>query len=168
MNDLNTYIEKLELVTFFSAFPLVYLLIQFIATEFSLNKKWIINLNANITTVYPIISLLYIGMKLNQVYQSHFFAIDWYEYNTYLKIWSFTAIIFFIPFFKKKKEWTFIHSIPYVLLIVLDIINYYRNQIGVEVIHNEMRLYFISTILNLLILAFYTLFAGLFLRLFSK
>ena len=107
-------------------------------------------------------------MKINQVFQSHFFAIDWHEYNTYLKIWSFTGVLFFMPLMKRKKLWSFIHSIPFVMLIVLDIVAYYRNQIGVEVLQNEMRLYFLSTILNLVILAFFTIISALFSRLFTK
>jgi hypothetical protein len=162
MDDLNSYIEKLELVAFFSAFPLIYLIARVISTQLSFNKKWLLNLYYNISLAYAITTLLYTGMKLNQVYQNHFFAFDFYNFNTYLKIWSLLGLLFFIPFFRRKMSWTFIHSLPFLGLIIFDFFAFYKSQTGVEVLHNEMRLYFVSAILNIASTMMVTLYFSIF------
>lgn len=147
MMDLFVYLEKLELLAFFSAFPLYYFLVIVLATEYSFQKKWIVNLPNIIPLVYLIITFLYLGMKVNQIFDVHVFKLDLQNTITYFKIWSTLGLLFLIPYFRTKRIWTFFHSIPYTFLIVVDFIHYFKNQILKEVINNEMHLYFISFLL---------------------
>lgn len=162
MMNLFVFLEKLELLAFFSAFPLYYYLVNVVASEFSFQKKWILALPSSITLVYGIITLLYIGMKVNQMFEIHLFKLEFNNTITYFKIWSSLGVLFFLPAMKVKSKWALFHSIPFTLWIVIDFILFYRSQVSRDIINNEMRLYFTSLLLLIfvtLVVSFFTNFS---------
>jgi hypothetical protein len=164
MNDLFTYFEKLELVAFFSGFPLLYLIARYSLQVF--NKTAINGLKAivdKLPKAYALTSLLYVGMKINQSLPLTALNFNFLSAFLYYKCWAFLGLIFFHPYFSKKPFYSFFHSLVFIGLVIFDFISYYRQQIGIEVIHNEMRLYFLSLLLNLCtltIILLYSFFAN--------
>lgn len=164
MFDLLVYLEKLELLAFFSAFPLYYLLVHFITNELSIQKKWVKAMPNNITLVYAIVTLLYFGMKLNQIFEMHVLNFDMHNYMHYFKIWALLGLVFFIPFFANKKKWVLFHSFPFIGIILVDFVRFFFNGLSKDAINNEMRLYFTSLLLQTAITLILSFFKTIFTR----
>jgi len=148
MNNFFIYIDKLELIAFFSAFPLFYFLyISFYTKTFIVKFKWLKVLPEIISLAYATISLLYIGMKSNQLYVQNTMGPIQFELTSYifiLKFWSIFGLLFFFKFLRTKPLLALAHSSIYFIILLIDFFQYYHHQINVEAFHNEMRLYFIS------------------------
>lgn len=150
MNDFFIFLEKLELIAFFGGFPLVYFLVYFISTDFSFGKNWLIQLPKRLPVAYAFTTLLFVGMKLDQWIRSHGAAIDFRSYLFYFQAWAFLGLLFFSIFFRRKPHYTLLHSVPFISLLIFDFYTYYKGYLQVEMLHNEMRLYGLGTILNII------------------
>jgi hypothetical protein len=101
------------------------------------------------------------GMKLNQAYTDfNGQGISWnYKHiNFYLKSWAFLGILFLFRPFNSKSTFLLLHSIAFFIIVAIDFVLFMNHNIEIEVVHNEMRLYFISVCLHLsciLIVALY-------------
>ena len=168
MNDLNTYIEKLELITFFSAFPLVYLLVQMLVKDILPQKTWFSNHFKRISITYALVSLLFLGMKMNQMIQSHYFYFNFSNLISYLQIWAYSGVLFFIPSLASKTKWCLVHSIPFIFLILFDIAAFFLKKVGNDLLQNEMRLHFISAILNIVVTLITTIWSTVRVKFYTK
>ena len=171
MDDFLVYIEKLELIAFFAAYALVYLFIIILATELKLEKSnWIKKLPSLLPKSYGLVVLLYVGMKLNQYYpllKNYSLNFNFTTPLFYLKCWAVIGLIFLFNFFKKKPKLAIFHSLVFLLIPVVDFVHFYFNQIGIEIVHNEMRMFFIGILLHLVcigIVAMYYYFHFKFLK----
>jgi hypothetical protein len=155
MNNLFTYIDKLELIAFFSAFPLFYFfLIAFYSKPLVMKFKWLKSTPEIISIVYATISLLYVGMKLNQWYEQILIGpiqYDIYSYIFIVKCWSIFGLIFFFKSLRSKPMLALAHSSIYFIILLIDFFQYYHHQYDIEAFHNEMRLYFIGLLAYLII-----------------
>jgi hypothetical protein len=168
MNDLNTYIEKLELIAFFSAFPLVYLLVQILVRDILPQKTWLSNIFKRLPITYALVSFLFLGMKMNQMIQSHFFYFNYSNLISYLEIWAYSGVLFFVPSIGSKPKWSLIHSIPFISLILFDIAAFFLKKVGNDVLQNEMRLYFTSTILYVVVTLITTILSTIWVKYYTK
>ena len=61
MDDLFFYIAKLELIAFFSAFPMFYFLIKVLNSRRNIEKfEWVGKFSVSIVSVYVVLVLLFI------------------------------------------------------------------------------------------------------------
>ncbi|OIR05095.1 hypothetical protein GALL_129110 [mine drainage metagenome] len=164
MHDLFEYIGKLELIAFFSAFPLVYYIVFYIASDIPwIHSPHIKKLPVYLPRAYALTVTLYCAMKINEYLPVHIstFSFDLTSPYFYLKGWAFAGLLFWLPGIRTKSKWALVHSIPFILLIVYDFFNYYHHTIETEVLHNEMRLYFVSVLINLVTLLMVALYFGI-------
>lgn len=154
MNDFFIYLEKIELIAFYGGFPLFYFVIYFISTELSFRKAWLKKLPQLLPATYAFSTLLFVGMKIDQWIRNHGAHFNFHNYLFYFQAWAFLGLLFFANYFRTKTVWVILHSIPFVALIIFDFIAYYQGHLQVELLHNEMRLYTLSTILMLVSLLF--------------
>ena len=153
MDDLFFYIAKLELIAFFSAFPMFYFLIKEFNSRQNIEKyEWIGEFSVSIVSVYVVLVLLYIGMILNQVYlQSSLSYPNFSNSILYLKCWIFLGILFLFTPFKLKPKWTLLHSLPFTIIVFIDFISFFLKETPIEVIRNEMQLYFMGFFASILL-----------------
>jgi hypothetical protein len=145
-----TYLQQLELIAFFSGYPLLYALIQFIAG----NKKQK-NVNGRVPGslpfAYALTGTLYLAFQLKNLYPDYSIVhIKQMVYLPWLMSWAVLAILFWIPALGKRTYFTLIHSLVFLFLFLRDLFM----PLGVtngdkSLIRNDMKLYTISLLLNL-------------------
>lgn len=146
MNDLFIYIEQVELIAFFSGLPVIWVL----SNLFFRSKPFDTTLLYQILPyVYGILSVLYVGMKLN-AYWTNLFA-GWFfgnYWHIFLKFWAISAIFFLLPiqhnFFKRCS---FFHSLVFYAILAKDLILFFNNRLSAELIRNEWEMHLLSIVL---------------------
>ena len=143
MNDLFIYIEQVELIAFFSGLPVIWILVNLI---FENKSKDTVEINRILPPVYGILSVLYVGMKLD-AYWPNIFA-GWLfgnKWHIFLKFWAISAIFFLLPirniFFLRCS---FFHSLVFYAILLKDLIQFFYNTLSAELIRNEWKLHFLS------------------------
>lgn len=151
-NSLYTYLERLELLAFFSAFPLVYALIFFIAGTFLQNKPGFkARLISSLPFSYALVGVLYLGYLLRSWYPDYSISHIMAEtYQPFLKIWALLSLLFWTPFLSKKAAISLLHSFVFLFFIVRDLLTETLSANGdTHVIKNDMKVYTDSFLLNL-------------------
>lgn len=149
-NSFFIYLERLELLLFFSGYPLVYLLIHSIAgtkRAKRIFKKDITNL---FPYAYALVGILYLGFVLKNFYPDY--SLSHIKASTtipLLKIWGLLAILFFIPFFAKKPFYSLFHSLVFFFFVCRDLYFYIFTTPDKSVLKNDMNLYTYSLLINL-------------------
>jgi len=148
MNDsFIAYIQQLELIAFFSGFPLVYAIVQVLAGSFQ-NKNSLVNRFASsLTYAYSLIGLLFLGFQLKKLYPNYSISgINAHIQHPYLVIWALTAMLFCIPMLAKRGRLALLHSLIFLFPIILDLFK--GNASGANFLQNDMKVYGSSLILN--------------------
>jgi hypothetical protein len=142
------------LLTFFSGYPLVYSIAQFIsrnpkekATAFSDTLK------KNLPAAYALMATLFLGLLLKENYSdtlNKMFAHS--NFILFLKIWGVLAVLFWIPALAKRPALTLLHSLPFFFLFAKDLLADIHTESGNDVIRNDMKIYTISFMINVICL----------------
>jgi hypothetical protein len=143
-NDLWSYLERLEFLAFFSAYPIVFALVHVIA---GYGKKGIIKkLPSLLPYAYALIGFLYLGLQLRNLYPDY--SIVHLKAGTeqpLLKIWALLSILFFIPALAKKTVISLLHSLIFFFFLLKDLLwNGDKN-----IVRNDMKVYTDSLLINL-------------------
>jgi len=158
-NDIITYIQKLELFAFFSGYCLIYTLIFFIKGDNNNKPKLLINrLAILLPYAYALTATLYLGMVIKNI--SLDFSIRNFKDQfqiPFMQIWALLAVLFWIPLFNKKTIFSLIHSLVFFGFLVQEFFINMNSPTGKEIIHNYMKVFTDSLLLNLTTLAFVTL-----------
>ena len=149
-NTLPAYIEQLELMAFFSGYPLLYFLTLFIAGEWRKKQFSYIKLLVKLLPFsYALTATLYMGMVLNEIIGNSedegFIALF---HNPFLKIWGLLAVLFWFPFLNKRPVNSLLHSLLFFYLLLKDIYLYLVVSTNSSLIKNDMRMYTDSILLN--------------------
>jgi hypothetical protein len=158
-NDITVYIQKLELFGFFSGYCLIYSLILFIRGENNNKAKpFLQKLVILLPYAYALMATLYLGMIIKNI------SLDLSIRNfkdqfqiPFLEIWALLAVLFWIPLFSKKTVFSLLHSLVFFFFLLQDFFLNLNSPVGKEIIHNDMKVFSDSLILNLTTLAFVTL-----------
>src|SRR5689334_20796499 len=147
--SLESYFERLELIGFFAAYPLVYALVNVIAG----NKEkgtFQYSLRSLLPFAYALTGLLYLGFLARNLYPDYSLShIRSSVYHPYLKVWALLSVLFWIPFLSKRPILSLLHSFVFMYLLVRDIFNYaFSGNRDVNIIRNDMKLYADSFLLN--------------------
>ena len=153
-DELIAYLQQLEIIAFFSGYPLVYAVVATIKntarSELSI-KRTVFKL---LPFVYGVTGLLYVGLQLRNFYPNY--SPDHLANEiqiAFYAVWGFTSLIFFIPLLNKKPVISLLHSLVFFYLLVRSYISELSADIpDKSVLKNYMKVYFDSIILNVAIL----------------
>jgi len=163
-NNFFAYIERLELMAFFSGYPLLYAAILFIAGNHQSKNNFKSKMVSLLPLAYAMIGTLCLGLLLKNLYPDYSpESIKMKTQQPYLIIWALLSLLFWIPRFRKKTILSLVHSLVFFLFIAWDlIIHTFRSSADKSVVKNDMKIYTDSLLLNLGAYAFILLLFFLF------
>ncbi len=148
-NSFFAYLQQLELMAFFSGYPLLYAIIIYFAG----NKRPGNNFKNRIVSVLPyayaLIGTLYLGLQLKKLYFNYSSGnIKQMMHLPWLMIWALLSILFWIPAVSRKKVLSLLHSLVFFFFLLKDIVLHFASSTDGNILKNDMRIYTISLLLN--------------------
>jgi hypothetical protein len=141
-----SYIERLETLGFFSAYPLCYALLYFIAanSKHAFVKKFLTLLPYS----YAVVGLLYAGLQIRNLYPDYSVEnIKLSFQQPLLKTWALLSIAFFIPSLARRPLLSLLHSLVFFFFLVKDLFS--ATATKNDLIKNDMKLFTDSLLVNL-------------------
>jgi hypothetical protein len=150
-NSFFEYLQQLELLAFFSGYPLLYAVILFFAGNKQPKNNFKRRMVLALPFAYALTGTLYLGLQLKKLYFSYTAGnVKQIMLHPYLIVWGLLSILFWIPALSKKKELSLIHSLVFFFFLVRDLILQFASSSADEnILRNDMRIYTISILLNL-------------------
>lgn len=147
--DFFQYLEKLELLAFFSGYPLWYAIVKAFSGQRSTETKDRRISGKILPYTYALTATLYAGFCADKLYPDWSFT-SWKLLfsHTWLVPWAFTALVFWIPAAGKRTYLSLLHSIPFFFILLSDILHYHFNSPGSGRPTNEMNMYGISVLIQ--------------------
>lgn len=153
-NEIMAYIQKLELLGFFSGYCLIYTIIFSLKAENNNKAQTLLKKLAILLPYsYALVATLYFGMVVKD------FSLDFSVRNMYaqfqlpfLQIFALLGILFWIPLFSKKPVWSLLHSLLFFFFLLKDIFKELQLPQGREILHNDMKVFTDSLLLNMVTL----------------
>ena len=144
------YIERLELMAFFSGYPLIFLAVRVIAAPLQARGITRMNIASLLPFAYAVVGLLYLGLQLKNLYPVYSFDnIKLLTGDPYLKTWALLSLLFFIPVFAKKTVLSLFHSLVFFYFIVRDFFRHFFFHADNNILQNDMHIYSRSLLINL-------------------
>ncbi|QEC69867.1 hypothetical protein FRZ67_22150 [Panacibacter ginsenosidivorans] len=165
-NSFLAYMQHLELIAFFSGYPLIYAVAFFIAGNNHLKN----NLKSRVVSLLPfsyaLMGALYAGLQLKKLYPDYSFEnIQLIIQQPYLVIWGLLSILFWIPVLAQKKVLSLIHSLVFFFFLAKDLFLQFSSSIADNnIVSNDMKIYTLSLLFNLASLALILLLSFLFIH----
>lgn len=147
------YIQRMALIGFFSGYCLVYLVIVSIVR----NRPSIAGTKKSITSMLPysyaLAGTLYLAFQLKQLYPAYSFEISKTTLQqSFLIIWGLSALLFWMPLFRKRIQVSVLHSLVFLGLVAGDLFLYTFRLSGDEtLIKNDMKMYTASLLLYIIL-----------------
>jgi hypothetical protein len=165
-NSFFAYLQQLEMMGFFSGYPLLYAVIFFIAGSQQNENDFKSRLDKLLPFSYALIGTLFLGLQLKNLFPDYsisnikqFFQMPW------LTTWGLLAMLFWIPAIGKKTIFCLLHSLVFFYFLVRDVLlQTFTTNADKNIVSNEMKIYTDSLLLNLGAFAFITLLSFLFTR----
>jgi len=146
-----SYLQQLELMAFFSGYPLVYAIILSIAGKKQLRNNFKSSIVRLLPYSYALVGILYLGLQLKNLYPDYSaenikIALE----HPFLKIWGLLSLLFWIPTLAKKTELSLLHSLVFFFLLLKDlIVQSSFNEGNTHIIKNDMKVYTDSLMINI-------------------
>jgi hypothetical protein len=149
-NSFFAYLQQLELMAFFSGYPLLYAIILFVAGKKQLQNNFKNRMVSVLPFAYALIGTLYLGLQLKKLHFNYSSEnVAQMTHQPYLVIWGLLSILFWIPALSKRKELSLIHSLVFFFFLIRDIIIQTTSSSADRyMLKNDMRIYTISFLLN--------------------
>jgi hypothetical protein len=149
MDQLESYFERLELLGFFSGFPLVYLFVSLLGGKRNDGTRSAKTVKL-LPYAYALVGLLYFGYILRELYPDYSSGhISSSIQHPFLKIWAVSSLLFWIPFFSKRTYLSLMHSLVFMYLLLKDIFRYtFLSNMERYSLKNDMNVYTDSLLLN--------------------
>jgi hypothetical protein len=124
------YLERLELMAFFSGYPLLYAVALFIAGNRQLRNNFKSRLISLLSFAYALVGTLYLGLVLKNLYPDYSIEnIKLTMQQPWLIIWGLLSIFFWIPALGKKPVFSLIHSLVFFFFLVRDLFLHSFNRL---------------------------------------
>jgi hypothetical protein len=150
-NSFFIYLQQLELLVFFSGYPLLYATVMLLAGKNHSKTFFNLTLTSLLSFAYALTGSLYLGLQLRNLYPDYSLEnIRGDIYQPLLFFWGLTSLIFWIPEFKNKRILSLVHSLVFFFFLAKNLFLYaiqsnnYRHDI-----RNAMKIYTFSLLLNL-------------------
>lgn len=163
-NSFFAYLQQLEFMAFFSAYPLLYAIINVFAGNSK--KEIFIKLPSLLPYAYALVGTLYFGLQLKNLYPDYSFEnIRSSFQQPVLTAWALLSLLFWIPALAKKTIISLLHSFVFFFFLLKDLLlQLFASSTDKNILRNEMRVYTDSLLLNLGAFTFIVLISFLFIR----
>ena len=159
-NSFFSYLQQLELIAFFSGYPLIYTIVVSIAGKNQPKRSFKNRLVLLLPFAYALVGTLYLGLQLKNLYPDYSIEnIKQIFQGSYLKIWGILSMLFWIPAFNRKTIFSLLHSLIFFFFLAKTLFLYLFNAAEQININNEMKIYTDSLLLNAGCLAILTFFS---------
>ena len=150
-SSIFTYVQQLEMLAFFSGYPLIYYLVRFLTRNVSLKNVRGAETVTILPFAYALVGTLYLGLQLKNLYPGYTIEnISHRIQQPYLIIWALLSILFWIPALSKRQILSVLHSLVFFFIIVKDLFFQLTGIISDrDIIRNDMKIYTVSIFLNL-------------------
>jgi hypothetical protein len=150
-NSFFIYIQTLELMAFFSGYPLIYALVVYIADSQWVRNKLFSRIDSFLPFAYALVGTLFLGFQLKKLYPDYSTAnINQVIQQPWFIGWALLSILFWLPWFARKSVLSLIHSIIFFSLLIKGIIlQLFASSPDGNIINNDMKVYAESLFLNL-------------------
>jgi len=153
-NEMISYLQQLEILAFFSGYPLLYAVVAYLKSTTKINSSIKNPAFILLPFAYAIVGILYAGLQLRNLYPDYSIRHISSEIQIpFYVLWASLSLLFFIPFFSKRPVISLLHSLVFFYLIVK---NFYSQLASAEpdrnILRNFMNVYFDSILLNTAIL----------------
>jgi hypothetical protein len=148
-NTFFAYLQQLELMAFFSGYPLLYAGTLFFAGNQPLKTGIKSSLVSMLPFAYALVGTLYLGLQLKNLFPDYSVEnIKLAMAQPYLQLWGLLAILFWIPALAKKPLLSLLHSLVFFFLLLRDLIVHSFTGGDRLVIKNDMKVYTDSLLIN--------------------
>ena len=162
-NNFFTYVQHLELLAFFSGYPLIFCFLWFVRRKASFRNGRVIIPVLILPLAYALVGTLYLSLQINNLYPDY--AIENIKNRIQqpgLQVWALLSLLFWIPALSKRQILSVLHSLVFFFLIVKDIFFYFTGLIrDRNMIKNDMHMYTVSIFLNLAACSLFLFFSFL-------
>lgn len=149
-SSLFVYLERLELMTFFSGYAFIFLFVRWLADSTGANRLIKTDIRNLLPYGYALVGVLYLALQLKTLYPDYSIAhIRSAIELPVLKIWGLLAILFFVPLLAKKPIYSVLHSLVFFFFLVQDLWLSLVQEKDSIVLRNDMNVYSISLLINL-------------------
>jgi len=160
------YIQQIELMAFFSGYPLVYAVILTIAGSLQQKNNLARRTVSLLPVSYALVGTLYLGLQLKNLYPDYSFDHIKNAFQLpFLVSWGLLSVLFWIPALFKIRVLSLIHSLVIFTLLVMNLFIQISASPGdKDILRNAMKIYSISLLINLGAVILVILFSQLFFR----
>lgn len=153
-NSFFAYLQQLELMAFFSGYPLLYILIHLISGNRAGKNIFKKKVFPFITFAYALIGTLYLGLQIRNLYPDYSIEnIRLTMQQPWLTAWGLLSILFWIPILSRKPVLSLVHSLVFFSLLVKDLfLHTLQTRPDKNIVRNGMKIYSDSILLNLVCL----------------
>ena len=150
--NIFSYMQQLEMLAFFSGYPLIFYLVRFVVHNRSFKSRRGPEIVSILPYAYALVGTLYTGLLLKNLYPDYTLEnIHSRIPNPYLVIWGILSILFWLPAMARKQIFSILHSLVFFFFILRDL---FFQLLGLRhdssIIKNDMSMYTTSIFLNLL------------------
>lgn len=144
------YLQQLELMAFFSGYPLIYFVILSLAGNKSARPAFKTQLVSLLPLAYALTGTLYLGLQLRNLYPDYSMAHIKADFQyPFLKTWGLLSVFFWLPLLRKKPVISLLHSLVFFFLLIRD---FYLQLSSASadglILKNEMKVYTDSILIN--------------------
>jgi hypothetical protein len=150
-SSIFTYVQQLEMLVFFSGYPLVYYFVRFLRRYAPFKNVRGAGFISILPFAYALIGALYLGLLLKNLYPGYTIEnIRHRIQQPYLIIWALLSILFWIPAIPQRQILSILHSLVFFFIIVKDLFFQLTGYISdPNILRNDMKAYTVSVALNL-------------------
>ncbi len=158
------YLQQLEVMAFFSGYPLIYAAVIAFAGNQQEKNKFKIKSTSLLPFAYALVGTLFLGFQLKKLYPDY--SVEHLKLTMqqpWLIIWGLLSLLFWLPAIAKKKVLSLIHSLVFFFFLAKDLfVKLFTSSTNTDIIGNDMKIYTSSLLLNLGAFAFIVLIYFLF------
>jgi hypothetical protein len=146
-SDFFRYLNQLELLAFFSGYPLLYAVV---ASVFgSTPKKNKLKIFSLLPYAYALTGTLYLGLQLKNLYPDYSLDnIGLLAHPLVLKLLALVSVLFWLPLLSRKPIISLLHSLIFFFLLAKDLFLHAFHHEDKARIRNDMKVFTDSLLLN--------------------
>lgn len=150
-NNFFEYLQQLELLAFFSGYPLIYAVTLFVTGNKQLQNNFKNRIVSLLPLSYALVGTLYLGLQLKNLYPDYSIEkIKLTIQHPALIVWGLLSILFWIPYIAEKTVLSLIHSLVFFFFLVRDLfLQISASSTNENIVRNDMKIYTVSLLLNL-------------------
>ncbi|RYG54833.1 MAG: hypothetical protein EOO01_00370 [Chitinophagaceae bacterium] len=150
MDDIVAYIQHLEILAFFAGYPVVYAIVQLLASSRPDTFKSVFpKMRKLLPLGYALTGTLFLGLILKNIFSGLSYENIMEQFRQpLLQVWALLSLLFWLKVFNRKPLYSLIHSLAIFFFLVKDLVIYMTSSGGNDFIRNDMKVYTDSILLN--------------------